>query len=75
MTGFNKTLDMNLEHTGLGYTHIQSINISSFIRKEENTKVGLFSADLGCYSSTFRALVRTFFDTPMISGPCAFNDV
>ena len=30
MTGFNKTLDVNLEHTGLEYTHNQSRNHQQF---------------------------------------------
>ena len=75
MTGFNKTLDVNLEHTGLGYTCNQSINHQQFFRKEENTKASLFSADLGRYCYAFCALVRTFSDPLSISGPFAFNDV
>ena len=40
MTGFNKTLDMNLEHAGTEYTHNQSINHQQFFfRKEEIQKV------------------------------------
>ena len=38
MTGFNKTLDVNLEYTGLDYTRNQSINHQQFFRKKENTK-------------------------------------
>ena len=39
MTGFNKTLDVNLEHTGLEYTHNQSRNhLQLFCRKEEIQK-------------------------------------
>ena len=38
MKGFNKTLDVNLEHTELGYTQNQSIKHQQSFRKEENTK-------------------------------------
>ena len=62
MTGFNKTLDVNLEHTGLGYTLNQSINHQPFFRKEENTKASVFSTNLGRCCYDFRALVRTFSD-------------
>ena len=75
MTGFNKTLDVNLEHIGLDYTLNQSINLQLFLRKEENTKANVFSADLGRCCYAFRALVRTFSDPPSISGPFSFNDV
>ena len=75
MTGFNKTLDVNQEHTGLDYTRNQSIKHQQLFRKEENTKASLLSTDLGrCYYA-FRALVRMFSDAPSISGPIAFNDV
>ena len=75
MTGFNKTLDVNLEHTGLDYTRNQSINHKQSFRKEENTKGSVLSTDLGRCCYAFRALVRTFFDPLSISGPFAFNDV
>ena len=75
MTVFNKTLDVNLEHTGLDYTRNQSINHQQFFRKKENTKASLLSTDMGCSYYAFRALVRTFSDPPSISGPFAFNDV
>ena len=75
MTGFNKTLDVNLEHTGLDYTRNQSINHQQFFRKEENTKESLLSTDLGHCCYAFRALVRMFSDPLSISGPFAFNDV
>ena len=75
MTGFNKTLDVNLEHTGLGYTRNQSVKHPQFFGKEENTKTSLLSTDLGRCCNAFRALVRTFFDPPSISGPFSFNDV
>ena len=74
MAGFNKTLDVNLEHTGLGYTHNQSIKHQQFFRKEENTKAIVFSTDLVHYCSAFRALVRKFFDHPGFLVPFAFND-
>ena len=74
MAGFNKTLDVNLEHTGLDYTLNQSIN-HQFFRKEENTKASVFSTDLGHCCYAFCALVRTFSDPLSISGPFAFNDV
>ena len=75
MTGFNKTLDMNLEHTGFGYTQNQSIKHPQSFRKEENTKESVFSNDPVRYCSAFRALICTFSVPPSISGPCAFNDV
>ena len=75
VTEFNKTLDVNLEHTGLGYTRNQSINHQHFFRKDENTKASLFSADMGRCCYAFCALVRTFSDHLSISGPFAFNDV
>ena len=76
MTGFNKTLDVNLEHTGLDYTRNQSINNQQFFRKEENTKASVFSADLGRCCYAFCALVCTFFDrSSSIFCPFSFNDV
>ena len=75
MTGFNKTLDVNLEHIGLDYTRNQSVKRQQFFRKEENTKTSLLSADLGRCCNAFRAIVRTFSDPPSISGPFTFNDV
>ena len=75
MTGFNKTLDMNLEQTGLDYTLKQSINHQPFFRKEENTKASVFSTDLSRCCYAFRALVRPFSDPLSIYGPFAFNDV
>ena len=75
MTGFNKTLDVNLEHTRLDYTRDQFINNQQFFRKEENTKASLLSTDLGRCCYAFRALVRMFSDPLSISGPFAFNDV
>ena len=38
VTGFNKTLDMNLEHTGCKYTSVQSIKHHHSFRKEEKYK-------------------------------------
>ena len=38
VTGFNKTLDMNLEHTGRKYTSVQSIKHHRSFRKEEKYK-------------------------------------
>ena len=75
MTGFNKTVDVNLEHTGLDCTLNQSINHHPFFRKEENTKASVFSTDLGHFCYAFHALVLTFSDSPSVSGPFAFNDV
>ena len=75
MTGFNKTLDVNLKHTGLDYTRNQSINHQQFFRKEENTKASVLSTDLVRYYYAFHAVIRMFFDPPSISGPFAFNDV
>ena len=75
MTWFNKTLDVNLEHTRLGYTLNQSINHQSFFRKEENTKASVFSTDLGRCCYAFCALIRAFSDPPSISSHFAFNDV
>ena len=75
MIGFNKTLDVNLEHTGLDYILNQSINHQQSFRKEENKKVSVFSTDLDRCCYAFRALIRTFFDPPLIFGPFAFIDV
>ena len=75
MIGFNKTLDVNLEHTGLDYTRNQSIKHQQFFRKEENTKTSILSTDLGRCCNAFRALVHTFYDPHSISGLFAFNDV
>ena len=74
MTGFNKTLDVNLEHPGLGYTHNQSIKLQQSFRKEENTKVTVFSTYLVRCCSAFRALVFTFLDPPRFMVPFSFND-
>ena len=74
MTGFNKTLDVNLEHPGHGYTHNQSIKLPQSFRKEENTKVTVFSTDPVRCCSAFRALVRTFLDPPRFLVPFSFND-
>ena len=75
MTGFNKTLDVNLEHTGLEYTHNQSRNHQQFcLQKIRNTKGSVFSNDPSRCCSAFRAFVCTFFDPPKIRSPLAFND-
>ena len=76
MTGFNKTLDVNLEHTGLEYTHNQSRNHQYFcLQKRRNTKGSVFSNDPSRCCSAFRAFVPKFFDPLKIRSPLAFNDV
>ena len=51
VTGFNKTLEIDLEHSRTEYTH-HSINHQSFMRKEKY-KNTVFSDDLGRRSLFF----------------------
>ena len=75
MTGFNKTLDVNLEHTELDYTLNQSINHHPFSEKKKIQKQ-LSSPLIWVVVAMLSVPSSVRFPIPSsISSPVAFNDV
>ena len=68
-TGFNKTLEIDLEHNRIKYTH-HSINHQSFMRKEKYKNI-VFSNDSG-RCSLFFALQSTCSLIHEIRSPLIF---